>query len=81
MKVEYHRAVTQYSGCTDVLVCARACDPGCVRYRSGEINYIYGYIIYTNVCLLFFATANKCLLLLFFFFKKNIFLRSVIVLV
>ena len=35
------------------LVYVRAGDPACVRYRSGEVNYVYGYIY---KCMFLFAT-------------------------
>ena len=36
-----------------LLVDARAGDPACVRYRSGEINYVHEYIY---KCMFVFAT-------------------------
>ena len=37
-----------------LLVEARAGDPACVRYRSGEINYVHEYIY---KCMFVFATS------------------------
>ena len=37
-----------------LLVEARAGDPACVRYRSGEINYVHEYIY---KCVFVFATS------------------------
>ena len=39
----YHRSSTRHFGCMNVLENARACDPVCMRYRLGEMNYLYGY--------------------------------------
>ena len=53
-----------------MLVYARACVPVSMRYRSGENNYMQGYIIYTYVFV--FATANK-IILCDFCFKSYVF--------
>ena len=39
-----------------VVYYVRACEPACMRYRSGDINYLYGYI-YKRMFV--FATANN----------------------
>ena len=38
-----------------LLVDARAGDPACVRYRSGEVNYVHEYIY---KCMFLFATSS-----------------------
>ena len=35
---------------------SHACDPACMRHRSGEMNYVYGYI---DTCMLVSATVNN----------------------
>ena len=35
----------------NVLVYACVCDPARKRYRSGEVNYVCGYMCQCNVCL------------------------------
>ena len=47
---------TPHLVCMNVLVYRRACDAACIRCRSGEINYVYGYIY---KCMLVFATVNN----------------------
>ena len=44
---------------------ARACVSMSVRYRSGENNYMPGYIIYTDVFVV--ATANNGYIMSFLF--------------
>ena len=48
--------------CMNVLVYARACDPACLRYRLGEINSEYGYIL---KCINALATANSAFAFVF----------------
>ena len=36
---------------------ARACDPACLKYRSGEIKYMYGYVY---KCVFVFVAVNNC---------------------
>ena len=59
------RASIQYLVCSNVLVYAHACVSACVRYRSGENNYVHGYIYkffcFVFVLFCFFATEDKCM--------------------
>ena len=59
MTSEY-RARIQYLVCSNVLVYAHACVSARVRYRSGENNYVHGYIYKYGFFVLFFATEDKC---------------------
>ena len=47
----------------NVLLYGRVCDPACMRYRLGKINYVYGYR-YKCVC---FCDCKLCC----FFVKKK----------
>ena len=61
MTSEY-RASIQYVVCWNVIVYAHACVSARVRYRSGENNYVHGYIYkYFFIYFLFFATEDKCM--------------------
>ena len=44
---------------------ARTCDPACMIYRSGEVNYVYGYIY---KCIFVFATESGFLMCVCVFF-------------
>ena len=73
---EFLYNVFRVSSCE--LTCA--CGPMCMRYRSGEINNVYGYVY---KCMFVFVTANESVPSIFFLFStfKCFVLKSVIVLV
>ena len=54
--------VREYTSFMNVLY-GRVCDPACMRYRLGKINYVYGYR-YKCVC---FCDCKICC----FFVKKR----------
>ena len=64
---EYHLSSACHLGCMNVLAYARICGPVYMRYRSGEINYLYGYK-YNFYFFIFFILIScvKQFLLLFF---------------
>ena len=58
-----------------MLVYARACVSVSMRYRSGENNYMQGYIIYTYAFV--FATAIKIILCDFCFKSYVVLVKSI----